>query len=474
MKSTLVGIIKIDPKQLLEDGIRKELVRQVASALNQCISFNPKAKSSELGPKLDALGNIMEGFQKSFEYIQDYVNIYGLKIWQEEVSRIINYNVEQECNSFLRHKVHDWQSIYQSRTIPIPKFPPSDSNSVNFIGRLANEILRITDPKTTVYIDRMSAWYDVKTRTEVVNLKLFSKLQLSVGTFGINGLDRLLAFMIVKELQNFVGLLQRGILKDRQWSQLLSSFLDTLHPVSGSIAQPTKVYPPVVAKTQKAWPAFIDCILKIGQMQLLRVQIANELNTACKFDSKYLASALQTLNDSLLCDIKAHYNDPSKPYPKEENPLMYELTNYLEWSGIAEPLLKIYITTKSIPHFPVFVFLLVLSQISKLVYVKNVGTLICKKTTEPLDGIPLVVGIVTLLRQFHPENTTKFLAFVGQYARSMVEANAVPGGKCTELPAEIISMLFFLENLTQFGQLSRKEILNYIPPYIFDDFLTNA
>lgn len=88
----------------------------------------------------------MDAFKRSFEYIQDYVNIYGLKIWQEEVSRIINYNVEQECNSFLRAKVYDWQSIYQSTTIPIPIFPPVDE-SVNFIGRLAREILRITDPK---------------------------------------------------------------------------------------------------------------------------------------------------------------------------------------------------------------------------------------------------------------------------------------------------------------------------------------
>jgi len=50
----------------------------------------------------------MDGFRRSFEYIQDYVNIYGLKIWQEEISRIINYNVEQECNSFLRTKVHSF------------------------------------------------------------------------------------------------------------------------------------------------------------------------------------------------------------------------------------------------------------------------------------------------------------------------------------------------------------------------------
>ena len=43
-------------------------------------------------------------------------------------------------------QVHDWQSIYQSTTIPIPKFPPVDE-SVNFIGRLAREILRITDTR---------------------------------------------------------------------------------------------------------------------------------------------------------------------------------------------------------------------------------------------------------------------------------------------------------------------------------------
>jgi len=57
-------------------------------------------------PKLKELGSKMDGFRRSFEYIQDYVDVYGLKIWQEELSRIVNYNVEQECNSFLRTKVY--------------------------------------------------------------------------------------------------------------------------------------------------------------------------------------------------------------------------------------------------------------------------------------------------------------------------------------------------------------------------------
>ena len=45
MKSTLMGTIKVDPKLLLEDGIRKELVRQVAEALNSIINFPPNAKA---------------------------------------------------------------------------------------------------------------------------------------------------------------------------------------------------------------------------------------------------------------------------------------------------------------------------------------------------------------------------------------------------------------------------------------------
>lgn len=48
MKSTLVGVVEIDPKQLLEDGIRKELVQHIAVALHDGLKFNPKAKVNVL------------------------------------------------------------------------------------------------------------------------------------------------------------------------------------------------------------------------------------------------------------------------------------------------------------------------------------------------------------------------------------------------------------------------------------------
>ena len=37
-------------------------------------------------------------------------------------------------------------------------------------------------------------------------------------------------------------------------------------------------------------------VVKVGQMQLIRRQIANELNCSCKFDSEVLHNALETFN----------------------------------------------------------------------------------------------------------------------------------------------------------------------------------
>lgn len=469
MKTTLVGIIKIDPKQLLEDGIRKELVMQVALALHKGLMFNPKAKVNELLPKLDVLGERMDGFRRSFEYIQDYVNIYGLKIWQEEVSRIINYNVEQECNSFLRTKVMDWESIYQSTAIPIPRFAPIDE-SVNFIGRLAREIIRMTDPRLTSYIDQMKAWYDLKTRQELVNRTLFQKIQRAVGSFGLAGLDRLLCFMIVKELQTLLNLMRRTIVnpKDKSLYDLMNGFSKTLNPIKGLVAQAQKQYAHMISKTSKIWQPFLDTILRVGQMQLLRRQIGHELNTACKFDSKVLASALQTMNNALLADIERHYQDPTLPYPKEENPLMYELSAYLESAGFHNPYMKIYITTQRIPFFPLFNFLMVISHLPKLIYSKSISGMVCKKPADPLDGPPFVIGCLTFLKQFHSENTDIFLGYLGQYVRSLIEV--LPSLKNQEASQEVLNVLVFLEDFSFFSGLSRKAVEAHIPTYVFDEF----
>ncbi|XP_025778302.1 WASH complex subunit 5 [Puma concolor] len=545
MKTTLVGIIKVDPKQLLEDGIRKELVKRVAFALHKGLIFNPRAKPSELMPKLKELGATMDGFHRSFEYIQDYVNIYGLKIWQEEVSRIINYNVEQECNNFLRTKIQDWQSMYQSTHIPIPKFTPVDE-SVTFIGRLCREILRITDPKMTCHIDQLNTWYDMKTHQEVTSSRLFSEIQTTLGTFGLNGLDRLLCFMIVKELQNFLSMFQKIILRDRTVQDTLKTLMNAVSPLKSIVANSNKIYLSAIAKTQKIWTAYLEAIMKVGQMQILRQQIANELNYSCRFDSKHLAAALENLNKALLADIEAHYQDPSLPYPKEDNTLLYEITAYLEAAGIHNPLNKVNDENKeqsggrrmiprSLSKFRVAkaqvrevrITCFGISGLSKRVsglhknpemgseglasltpfskaldhftshqrlatppeapsnpgpnpnsspellfprYSSASAGMVCRKPADPVDWPPLVLGLLTLLKQFHSRYTEQFLALIGQFIRSTVEQ--CTSQKIPEMPADVVGALLFLEDYVRYTKLPRRVAEAHVPNFIFDEFRT--
>ncbi|KAM9958880.1 hypothetical protein ACTFIW_012470 [Dictyostelium discoideum] len=484
METTLVGIIEVDPKQLLEDGIRKELVLQIALAMDKTLIFSGKPYQApsnkqqqqqeiELLQRLKELSNILDGFRRSFQYIQDYVNIQGLKIWQEEFSRIVNFYVEQECNSFLKKKVYDWQSQYQSVAIPIPKFPSqSDQNSqqsVNMIGRLARELLNQTNCKTTLYLNQIG-WFDPSSGKELVGINTWSILHQSVGIFGLTGLDKLFSFMMVKDLQVFVG--QTRSLVEKSLKGFLNEFEDYLRPTT-NIPDTMIRYQQALDKTKLLYPIFIDVLTKIGQIQLIRRQISNQLNFHCKIDSNMLFSSLDIMNKSLLNDIESHFQRPdSNPYPSDDNTLLFDLAQYLDTAGINDPFTKIYITTSPLEQFPCLLFLFVLSQVSKFQFNSKLNVMSSKKQKNSYDWTPFIIGCITILQQFHSLHTQKFLAFVGQYIKSHINialSNPKENNKDdADYPEDVIGLLKFLEDFCKYSHTSRKIVEGYVPPYIFD------
>lgn len=120
----------------------------------------------------------------------------------------------------------------------------------------------------------------------------------------------------------------------------------------------------------------LETILRIGQMQLLRTKICYELNNAAKFDSKQLLHALNTFNKALMSEVNAHFEDPTCPYPDEENPLLYELNPYLECTGLVEPLKKIYVMTNKCDHIAFFASMFILSQLPQLAAIKLNGLIL--------------------------------------------------------------------------------------------------
>lgn len=305
MKKTLVGVIELDPKQLLEDGIRMELVNSASRALNENLQFTGKPKNSKdllVVENLTALSRIIDGYRRSFEYIQDYLNINGLKIWQEELMRLINFNVEQECNSFMRRKIQF--SRYQSDSIPIPLYPPLPNDaSVTFVGRLGRELLRITEPKTTIYVDLLSAWFDVKSHQELVNQKFSDKINESIEVCGLVGLDKLFSFMISDHLETIYRLLLKSTMKEKQWIELFQKFREELNARKSvgrdgsKFENPFKNYQSYISKCNRALPIILQYILAMGQKQIWRNHIAHELATTSRLNCRNLNDSLSAFNE---------------------------------------------------------------------------------------------------------------------------------------------------------------------------------
>ena len=61
-------------------------------------------------------------------------------------------------------------------------------------------------------------------------------LQHTVGTWGLTGLDRLLCFKIVQELQNFTRFLVLRVLKDKTYMDLFNKLSTELEPVTSLIS----------------------------------------------------------------------------------------------------------------------------------------------------------------------------------------------------------------------------------------------
>lgn len=87
--------------------------------------------------------------------------------------------------------------------------------------------------RTIVYIEHSLAWYDVKTQNEVLNHKVFSVILETIGTPGLSGLDKLISFFIVMELEALVHYIERSI-RNKMWISLLEDCENTLNSLDSA------------------------------------------------------------------------------------------------------------------------------------------------------------------------------------------------------------------------------------------------
>lgn len=337
MEKTLLGVIQVEPRQILEEGLRRELVRQVSLALHRELSFEAHASREEVNRRMLGLATRLDGLKRSIEYLQDYIAIAGLKIFQQEFSRIINYYAEQEANRFLKKKTFDSSSRFQSRAIPIPRLlatspattgGPSSGPSgglgagdeagaggaVTFLGRVMASLMDLTDPATTVYAPECSAWFlhsapdaKVAQTIEQCGIRTFALLERSIGVIGLQGLNRLLAFRAVHICNYFLRYFEQSV---RPFRTLLDQVRTALYPEHRIPENAAKLYLNAVKKVEPLLLPVLKCLRRLGQGQLVRRQICNLLEFGCQLDAHLLYQALDTFNRGLVKDIRKHYLQP--------------------------------------------------------------------------------------------------------------------------------------------------------------------
>jgi WASH complex subunit strumpellin len=94
LDKVLMGVIEIDPKEILVDGLRKELSKKLAGMLHDGFIFDYKTLKAVLDGKPLPEGTVMgdfglleakfknikikfRGLQRSVEYISDFLNVAG-------------------------------------------------------------------------------------------------------------------------------------------------------------------------------------------------------------------------------------------------------------------------------------------------------------------------------------------------------------------------------------------------------------
>ena len=191
-----------------------------------------------------------------------------------------------------------------------------------------------------------------------------------------------------------------------------------------------------------------------------------QLERCSRSDAKMLAQSVSTLNASVLSS-----DDPFEG-SSSSDPLMKKYCDMSLAVGIGDPLQTVFMATDPLEGLPVLLLLFVITYVPKLSYNAMFGALSKTKSGYPIDGWPLIAGISTLLKQFHPSYAKSFLAYLGQFVRVSITAyfERKQGKKevVLRLKEDLRSTLVLVNQFCDISSIPKSELHEHIPQYMME------
>ena len=149
---------------------------------------------------------------------------------------------------------------------------------------------------------------------------------------------------------------------------------------------------------------------------------------------------------------------------------MKDITLSVETIGLVKPMNKVYSLSRDLHYMPLVFALVSLNALQYLQYDTHLYSLVRGKKEVVLDGPHLITGMLTLFKQYHNSNFLKFINYLSNYLKNVIQAyHFQPNGR-KQMPPEASPILCFLEEMMRFEGKSRDVVCQILGPYIFDYF----
>jgi hypothetical protein len=128
-----------------------------------------------------------------------------------------------------------------------------------------------------------------------------------------------------------------------------------------------------------------------------------------------------------------------------------------------------YYYSEPLENLTILLFLFVVTCLPKLAYDTNLVALVRRKDKDGIDGGPLIAGIVTILKQFHPSCTLQFFGYLGQFTRSTLDfvLSDVKLHK-NGMPYEVRNALIFMDQFSRFAEIPSNVLHSFVPRSVFE------
>ncbi|CAD6196484.1 unnamed protein product [Caenorhabditis auriculariae] len=262
-----VGTVDVNPKELLEEGIRRELANELPDLL----------KIAEKDPSLSEIITKSEEklrcLHTAFIYTCEHMDVNGHEIWRDELRQL--------CVVVAEERIERVKEIRRKSTI-----------GQATLDCIVDLMYKSTNPSTSRYLDNEMVWIDAKSKKELLSSQEFIAVEKMIPCHALTAFDRVLAHDLQQTLHENL----------RQWRTVLSNVTGLPNSEIGPDSDyfKTNHFEQLNKVIYANSATLAGQIAKIGQIILLRKHINDTKRDGGRRRAAPIFESLQACNSALL------------------------------------------------------------------------------------------------------------------------------------------------------------------------------